>query len=239
MATLLSLENVTVNYGAVEALNNVTLNVSQGQVVSLIGSNGAGKTTCLKSILGLNTCKKGRVMFDGQDITSLSTERRVKLGIGCSPEGRRVFTDQTVTDNLLLGAYVFRGNHRQVKEDIARIMDQFPILKEKANQLAATLSGGQQQILAIARALMSRPRLLLLDEPSLGLAPILIREVYELVKEANRQGTTILLIEQYASYALGVSQVGYVLEHGTIKAHGRVEDLKQNPIVIEAYLGGT
>lgn len=236
---LLQLKDLSVNYGGVKALKEITLGVPEGKVICLIGSNGAGKTTCVKSVLGLVDGRGGQIRFDDNDITSLPPEKRVQIGIGCSPEGRKIFTDQTVLDNLFLGAYVRRQYHGEVKKDINRMFDRFPMLKEKAHQIAGTLSGGQQQILSIMRALMSRPRLLLLDEPSLGLAPIIIKEIYELVREANAQGMTILLIEQYASYALSVSHAGYVLEQGAIVAQGISDELKQNPKVVEGYLGET
>jgi len=233
---LLQLEDISVRYGAIEALNDVSLTVEQGEIVALIGANGAGKSTTLWTISGLVRVKKGRIVFDGRDITRLPPNRIVSLGIGHVPEGRRVFATMSVQENLEMGAYVTRGG-AAMREAMRRVFDRFPRLEERRNQLAGTLSGGEQQMLAIGRALMSRPKLLLMDEPSMGLAPMLVREIFAIIKELNDQGTTILLVEQNAHMALSIARRGYVLETGSMTVSGPAAELAGNPEVRRAYLG--
>ncbi len=233
---LLELNGVSVNYGAVQALTDVSLTVEQGEIVALIGANGAGKSTTLWTISGLVRPRRGRIIFDGQDIARMSPNRIVALGIGHVPEGRRVFATMSVQENLEMGAYVTKGG-RKMREAMRRVFDRFPRLEERKNQLAGTLSGGEQQMLAIGRALMSRPKLLLMDEPSMGLAPMLVREIFAIIRELNAQGTTILLVEQNAHMALSIAQRGYVLETGSITLTGPAVELAGNPEVRRAYLG--
>jgi len=235
--TLLLLENVSVKYGAIEAIRGINMEIKVGSVVCLIGANGAGKSTTVNTIAGLVRNQGGKIFYCGEDISRWETYKRIEAGIAISMEGRRIFPDQTVYDNLLLGGYTRRKKMRELRRDIDQIMDKLPILKEKANQLAGTLSGGQQQILAIARALIAKPKLLLLDEPSLGLAPILIKEVYKIIKDLHSEGMTILLVEQFAQYAFSISDYVYVLEHGKIVLEGKPEDIKDDPRLTSAYLG--
>ncbi|MDI3519717.1 MAG: branched-chain amino acid transport system ATP-binding protein [Caldanaerobacter sp.] len=237
METLLLLENVSVKYGAIEAIRGINMEIKVGSVVCLIGANGAGKSTTVNTIAGLVRNQGGKIFYCGEDISRWETYKRIEAGIAISMEGRRIFPDQTVYDNLLLGGYTRRKKMRELRRDIDQIMDKLPILKEKANQLAGTLSGGQQQILAIARALIAKPKLLLLDEPSLGLAPILIKEVYKIIKDLHSEGMTILLVEQFAQYAFSISDYVYVLEHGKIVLEGKPEDIKDDPRLTSAYLG--
>ena len=212
---LLSLEDINVNYGAIRALQNVSLTINEGEIVTLIGANGAGKSTTLRTISGLAPAHRGRILFRGQDITAKAADKIVRLGIGHSPEGRRVFANMSVRENLELGAYT-RRDPRGIQDDLERGLTLFPRLRERIGQNAGTLSGGEQQMLAMARALMARPALLLLDEPSLGLAPFLVRDIFSIIKNINAQGTTVLLVEQNAHMALGVAHRGYVLETGCI-----------------------
>jgi branched-chain amino acid transport system ATP-binding protein len=233
---LLQLEGISVHYGAIEALNNLSLTVEKGEIVALIGANGAGKSTTLWTISGLVRPRKGRIIFDGKEITRMPPNRIVSLGIGHVPEGRRVFATMTVQENLEMGAYVTKGG-AAMREAMRRVFNRFPRLEERKNQLAGTLSGGEQQMLAIGRALMSRPKLLLMDEPSMGLAPMLVREIFAIIKELNEQGTTILLVEQNAHMALSIARRGYVLETGSITLSGPASELAGNPEVRRAYLG--
>jgi len=233
---MLTIENVFVNYGAIEALTGISIHVNQGEVVTLIGANGAGKTTTLRTITGLLSPREGQVRFEGEDISGKATHKLVARGISMSPEGRGVFANLSVRENLLMGAYL-NNNKRKKAEDMDRAFKMFPRLKEREAQKAGTLSGGEQQMLAIGRALMSNPRLLLLDEPSLGLAPLVVHTIFEAIDEIKSKGTTILLVEQNAHAALGHSDRAYVLETGRIVMEGPSKDLAADPRVREAYLG--
>ncbi len=233
---MLSLENVDVNYGAIRALQSVSLTIQEGEIVTLIGANGAGKSTTLRTISGLAPARKGKILFRGEDITVRPADKIVRLGIGHSPEGRRVFANMTVRENLELGAYT-RRDSRGIREDLERGLTLFPRLRERIGQNAGTLSGGEQQMLAMARALMARPALLLLDEPSLGLAPFLVRDIFSIIKDINAQGTTVLLVEQNAHMALGVAHRAYVLETGRIVLADTAQALLTNEEVKKAYLG--
>ena len=232
---LLAVDAIHTYYGAIEALKGITIEVFEGEVVTLIGSNGAGKSTTLRSISGLSPPRTGTITFRGQDISRLPAQEIVGLGISQSPEGRRCFQRMTVEENLTLGAYLRRDDG--INGDLDRIYDLFPRLNERRKQKAGTMSGGEQQMLAIGRAMMASPALLLLDEPSLGLAPILVDRIYETVAEINRQGVTILLVEQSATHALGVSNRGYVLETGKVVLADESHKLQENPDVQKAYLG--
>jgi branched-chain amino acid transport system ATP-binding protein len=233
--SMLVLENVNTYYGNIHALRGISLSVEQGEIVTLIGANGAGKTTTLKTISGLLHPREGRVVFEGLDISRTAAHALVRAGIGQSPEGRRIFSRMTVHENLLMGA--FTRNLAEVGPDIERVFALFPRLRERSEQLGGTLSGGEQQMLAIGRAMMSRPRLLLLDEPSLGLAPILVQQVFQTIREINEQGTTILLVEQNALQALSIAHRGYVLQTGEVVLTGPAQDLITNEMVRKAYLG--
>jgi branched-chain amino acid transport system ATP-binding protein len=232
---LLELEDVHTFYGGIEALKGVSVEVDEGEVVTLIGANGAGKSTTLRSISGLTPPREGAIRFDGVEIGDTPPQDIVKLGISQAPEGRRIFPRMTVRENLELGAFL--RNDESVEGDLSRVFALFPRLEERERQKAGTMSGGEQQMLAIGRALMSNPKLLLLDEPSMGLAPVLVERIYETVVEINRQGTTILLVEQNASYALEVSSRGYVLETGAVTLSAASSSLRENPDVQKAYLG--
>ena len=232
---LLAVDAIHTYYGAIEALKGITIEVFEGEVVTLIGSNGAGKSTTLRSISGLSPPRTGTITFRGQDISRLPAQEIVGLGISQSPEGRRCFQRMTVRENLELGAFLRRDDG--IADDMTRVFDLFPRLQEREKQKAGTMSGGEQQMLAIGRALMANPSLLLLDEPSLGIAPLLVDRIYETVAEINRQGTTILLVEQSASHALGVSNRGYVLETGKVVLTDDSAALQTNPEVQKAYLG--
>jgi branched-chain amino acid transport system ATP-binding protein len=234
---MLKLESVSISYGAIQAVRDVSIDVPRGEVVTIIGANGAGKSTLLKSIVGLEPVAGGRVSFDGQDITTTPAHRRTGMGVALSPEGRGVFSDQSVRDNLLLGAYSKKNDSVRTERKIEQFFAMFPRLKERQEQLAGTLSGGEQQMLAIARALMSEPKLLLLDEPSLGLAPLIIRDIFNTIRALRETGLTILLVEQMANQALGVSDRAYVLETGRITLQGKGSDLLNDPKVRAAYLG--
>ena len=236
MAAMLALEHVDVFYGAIHALRDVSLTVNAGEVVTLIGSNGAGKSTTLRAITGLLTPKQGRVVFEGEDITGLPPHRLVARGISMAPEGRGIFANLTVLENLEMGAYLVRDRAR-LKQGIDRAFAMFPRLRERATQQAGTLSGGEQQMLAIARALMSTPKLLLLDEPSLGLAPIVCHTIFSTIDEIKAAGTTVLLVEQNANAALKHSDRGYVLETGSVTLAGPAAVIAGDPRVREAYLG--
>lgn len=233
---MLTLENVSVNYGAIEALTDINLHVEQGEVVTLIGANGAGKTTTLRTITGLLEPKTGQVVYEGQTISGMATHKLVPMGIAMSPEGRGVFANLSVRENLDMGAYI-RKDKKGISDDMERAFTLFPRLKEREKQKAGTLSGGEQQMLAMGRAMMSRPRLLLLDEPSLGLAPLLVHTIFEAIEEIRAEGTTILLVEQNANAALHHSDRAYVLETGRIVMQGDSKQLAQDPRVKEAYLG--
>jgi len=235
MAPLLEVEDIHTFYGAIEALKGVSLTVEEGEVVTLIGSNGAGKSTTLRSISGLTPPRTGSIRFRGAEISTIPAQDVVRLGISQSPEGRRCFQRMTVRENLELGAYLRRDSN--VGDDINRVFKLFPRLHEREKQKAGTMSGGEQQMLAIGRALMANPTLLMLDEPSMGLAPILVDRIYETVAEINRQGTTILLVEQNANYALEVSNRGYVLETGRVVLSNDSQSLRDDPEVQNAYLG--
>jgi branched-chain amino acid transport system ATP-binding protein len=232
---LLELDDVHTYYGNIEALKGISITVDEGEIVTLIGSNGAGKSTTLRSISGLTPPRVGSIKFKGKDIGETPPQEIVRLGISLSPEGRKIFPRMSVRENLDLGAYLRRD--ADVQSDLDRVFDLFPRLKEREKQKAGTMSGGEQQMLAMGRALMARPQVLLLDEPSMGLAPVLVERIYETVEEINKQGTTILLVEQNANFALGVSNRAYVLEVGTISLSDDSEKLRENPEVQRAYLG--
>jgi branched-chain amino acid transport system ATP-binding protein len=236
---MLRVESVSAFYGVIQALRNVSLHVSPGEMVALLGANGAGKTTLMKVISGLRPLSKGRLFFGGQNIAGLPAERVLRLGVGQVPEGRQVFAPLSVLDNLILGAYVrFKGEgKKEVYRDLDSIFEMFPILQERQKQRAGTLSGGEQQMVAIGRTMMSRPKLLLLDEPSLGLAPLVANGIFQTIRLLRDRGTTILLVEQNAKAALKVADRGYVLETGRIILEGETEDLLNNKEVQRAYLG--
>jgi branched-chain amino acid transport system ATP-binding protein len=233
---LLEVSDLHTFYGNIEALKGVSLRVEEGEVVTLIGSNGAGKSTTLRSISGLTPPREGSIKFDGAEIGEVPPQEIVQRGISQSPEGRHVFPRMTVRENLDLGAYL-RKDRENIDRDMERVFALFPRLKERERQKGGTMSGGEQQMLAIGRALMANPKLLLLDEPSMGIAPILVERIYETIAEINRQGTTILLVEQNANYALGVSKRGYVLETGQVAIEDESSKLLTNPDVQKAYLG--
>ncbi|HHT85903.1 MAG: ABC transporter ATP-binding protein [Bacillota bacterium] len=237
---MLSLKNVVTCYGSIRALKGVSMEVAQGEIVALIGANGAGKTTTLKTISGLLKPAEGAIKFDDVDITRSNPEDIVKIGISHVPEGRRVFSQMTVIENLELGAYSRSGRglgRQQIRDDLAQVFSLFPQLKGREKQLAGTLSGGEQQMLAMGRALMSRPKVLLLDEPSMGLAPMIVKDVFRIIREINRGGTTVLLVEQNAHLALNTASRAYVLETGKVVLHGESRELLNNDKVREAYLG--
>ncbi|MEQ8653185.1 MAG: ABC transporter ATP-binding protein [Kiloniellales bacterium] len=232
---MLQLEGVKSRYGRIEVLHGIDLAVAPGEIVTVVGANGAGKTTLLRCLSGLQPASAGRIAFDGRDVTAVPAHRRVALGLAQSPEGRQIFTNLTVEENLRLGA--FRFSDGQVAEDRETVFALFPILKDKRQLSAGGLSGGQQQMLAIGRALMSRPRCLLLDEPSMGLAPLLVKQVMGVVQELKRRDITVLLVEQNAMAALSIADRGYVMETGRIVTEGPAKDLLVDPAVREAYLG--
>jgi branched-chain amino acid transport system ATP-binding protein len=233
---MLTITGLNVYYGAIHAVCDITLAVGKGEIVTLIGANGAGKSTTLRAISGLVRARSGSILFDGEDITAMPADWIVQIGIGHAPEGRRVFANMSVRENLELGAYT-RRDRAAIREDYDRVLTLFPRLKERLAQNAGTLSGGEQQMLAIGRALMGRPRMLLLDEPSLGLAPFLVRDIFHIIRDINTQGTTILLVEQNAHMALGVASRGYVLETGSITLSDTASALLTNEEVKKAYLG--
>jgi branched-chain amino acid transport system ATP-binding protein len=237
--TVLELEDVHTYYGSIQALKGISLTVGQGEIVTLIGANGAGKSTTLRSINGLNNPRRGRIRFQGRDITRASAHDVVEQGISQSPEGRRLFPRMSVLENLEMGTFQRRdrSNRKAVGEDLDRVYELFPRLNERKSQKAGTLSGGEQQMVAIGRALMARPKLLLLDEPSMGLAPIFVERIFEIIREINSQGIPILLVEQNALMALDVASRGYVLETGKIALADDADKLKQNPDVQRTYLG--
>ena len=233
---MLSLTDIHTYYGSIHALKGVTLTVNQGEIETLIGANGAGKTTSLMSVSGVTQPKQGKIVFLGEDITKMTTEKIVAKGITQVPEGRMIFPRLTVRENLLMGAYL-RNDKDGVKADEEKVYELFPKMRERMKQHGGTLSGGEQQMLAIGRALMARPKLLLLDEPSLGLAPIVVENIFEIIQRINREGTTILLVEQNAQMALHIAHRGYVLETGAVTLEGPAKDLLENPKVRSAYLG--
>lgn len=234
---LLKLESVSVRYGAIEAVRNASIEVRAGEIVTIIGANGAGKSSLLKCIAGLEPAASGRVWVDGKDVTSMAAHLRLRMGTTLSPEGRGVFPDQSVLDNLLLGAYSLKASQSEIASLVERGFELFPRLRERKEQYAGTLSGGEQQMLAMARALMSKPKLLLLDEPSLGLAPLIIRDIFRSIKALREAGLTILLVEQMANQALAVSDRGYVLETGRITMEGSGATLLASPEIRASYLG--
>ena len=231
---MLKIENLVVNYGGIEAVKGISLDVPDGNIITLVGANGAGKSTTLRSIAGLVKAKGGSITLDGEELLGLSTPDIVSKGITMVPEGRRVFPDMTVLENLKIGAYLRKDS---LKDDIDHVYDLFPRLKERSWQAAGTLSGGEQQMLAVGRALMSRPKIIMMDEPSLGLAPIIVQGIFDIIREINRQGTTVLLIEQNANMALKTADYGYVMETGKISLQGTGEELLANEQVKELYLG--
>jgi len=235
--SLLEIDGLVARYGRITALKGISLHVDEGEIVTLIGANGAGKTTTLRAISGLIRPASGRISFDGKDLRGVAPHAIVRLGIGHSPEGRRVFPRMTVRENLELGAYT-RSSKREIAEDTEHVLETFPRLRERLDQRAGTMSGGEQQMLAIGRALMGRPRLLLLDEPSLGLAPLFVQTIFEVIRQINARGTTILLIEQNATQALAVATRGYVLEVGSVAHEDTSANLRASVTVQEAYLGG-
>lgn len=234
---LLEVKDLQVYYGVIRALKGISFHVDQGEIVSLIGANGAGKTTTMQSIMRLIPIKSGSVVYDGNEINKIPGHKLVGMGMSQVPEGRRVFQELTVYENLLLGAYT-QKDKKKIKEDIDEICTRFPRLGERKSQIAGTLSGGEQQMLAMGRAMMSHPKLLMLDEPSMGLSPLFVDQVFEIIKDYHKSGTTILLVEQNAKKALSVSDRAYVLETGAITAEGTAQDLLNNEEIVKAYLGG-
>ncbi|WP_133967627.1 ABC transporter ATP-binding protein [Eubacterium limosum] len=234
---MLKVKDLNVYYGKIHAIKGITFEVNDGEIVTLIGANGAGKTTTLQTVSGLLRAEKGIISFQGEDISKVKPYQIPDLGIAHVPEGRQVFAEMTVYENLVMGAFI-RKDKREIAQDMEMVFNYFPRLKERSRQIAGTLSGGEQQMLAIGRALMTRPKLLLLDEPSMGLAPILVDEIFSMIQTINSAGTTILLVEQNANKALRIANRGYVLETGKIKLHGTSEELLTNDEVRTAYLGG-
>lgn len=234
---MLTVEDINVYYGAIHAIKGISLDVPDGEIVALIGSNGAGKSTTLRTISGLMKPKTGKIMYEGQDIAGMAAHKIVGMGLCQVPEGRHVFANMTVLENLELGAYL-RSDKDGIAADMKDIFEKFPRLLERKNQLSGTLSGGEQQMLAMGRALMSRPKLLLLDEPSMGLAPLLVKEIFNIIKEINAGGTTVLLVEQNANMALSIADKAYVLETGRITLSGTAKELASSEAVRKAYLGG-
>lgn len=236
MTTMLEAKDLTVSYGKLTAVKGVSFAVEEGKIATIIGPNGAGKTTLLKALIG-QLPSSGRITYGGADIGQAEVEARVERGIVLVPETRELFTDMAVSDNLLLGAYIHRRNAAQVKEDFERVYELFPRLRERRQQLAGTLSGGERQMLALGRALMGRPKLLMLDEPSLGLAPLIVREIFRIIARLGEQGVTMLLVEQNARAALETADYGYVLESGELVHQGSASDLMRDPKVMATYLG--
>lgn len=235
--TILKLDNLTVSYGSIKALKGINIQVREGEIVALLGANGAGKTTTLKSLSGIVPIENGSIEFFGKNITNLAPEKITSLGIVQSPEGRQIFPDITVEENLRVGAFTVKSK-KEIAKNFERVYKYFPILLERKKQLAGTLSGGEQQMLAIARALMASPKVLLLDEPSLGLAPLIVKAIFEIVKEINSEGTTVLIIEQNALQTLKIADYGYVLEVGEVSMEGKAKELIKDKRLLEAYLGG-
>lgn len=233
---MLKLKNIDLYYEGIHALKNLSLEVKKGEIVTLIGANGAGKTSTLRAISGLQPYKNGAIVYNDKDIKKIPVNKIVSLGLSHVPEGRKIFSNLTVYDNLLLGAYL-RKDTKEIKKDLEDIFLKFPRLKERKKQLAGTLSGGEQQMLAIGRALMNRPDMLILDEPSMGLAPIIVKEIFNIIVEINKSGTTILLVEQNANMALSIANRAYVLENGHITLSGDAKEISNNEAVKNAYLG--
>ena len=236
---MLQIDSIEMSYGAIQAIRGVSFSVAKGEVVAIIGANGAGKSTLLKGVAGIEPLKQGRIIWNGIDISQVPAHERLRFGIALAPEGRGVFPDQSIRDNLLLGAYAIRNDKERVANLLEQEFQRFPRLKERSEQMAGTLSGGEQQMLAISRALMSQPQLLLLDEPSLGLAPLIMREIFQSIKSLREAGLTILLVEQMANQALKVADRAYVLETGSVKLGGSGKELADRPDVRAAYLGQT
>ncbi|NLX71386.1 MAG: ABC transporter ATP-binding protein [Clostridiales bacterium] len=234
---MLEIKNLNVHFGVIHALKGISITVNEGEIVTLIGANGAGKTTTLRTISGLKKPTSGEILLEGEDITDVSAQNRVRLGISHVPEGRRVFPGMTVLENLEMGAYL-RKDKAETAKDLEMVYELFPVLSDRQKQLAGTLSGGEQQMLAIGRALMSRPRILLLDEPSMGLAPLLVQEIFNIIKNVNEVGTTVLLVEQNAMMALQIAHRAYVMETGSIVLSGSGAELLRSEQVKKAYLGG-
>ncbi len=234
---MLEIKNLNVHYGVIHALKDASLTVNKGEIVTLIGANGAGKTTTLRTISGLNKASGGKVLLEGKDITNVPAPKRVEMNLSQVPEGRRIFPAMTIVENLEMGAYL-RKDKTSIKRDMEHVYELFPILGKRKKQLAGTLSGGEQQMLAMGRALMSKPKILLLDEPSMGLAPLLVREIFEIIKSINAEGTTILLVEQNAKMALSIAHRAYVIETGAIVMSGTGEELAKSDEIRKAYLGG-
>lgn len=233
---MLKLNNIVAGYGSIKALKSISLEVPAGSIVTLIGANGAGKTTTMRTIMGLIHPSEGEILFEGKDLTKLKTHEIVYSGISLVPEGRSILAKMTVLENLEMGAY--KRKDKEVASDLEKVFDRFPILRERKSQLGGTLSGGQQQMLAIGRALMARPKLMLLDEPSMGLAPLVVADIFKVIKEINANGTTVLLVEQNVRQAIKIADYAYVMETGKIVLEGTREEIGKNPRVMEAYLGG-
>ncbi len=236
MSEMLKICDLKVNYGMIQAIKGISFHVNEGEIVALIGANGAGKTTTLHTITGLVPAKSGSIIFEGKDLTKVPAHKIVSMGMSHVPEGRRIFQELTVYDNLLMGAFT-RNNKAEMAESIKMIYKHFPRLEERRNQIAGTLSGGEQQMLAMGRALMSKPRIVLMDEPSMGLSPLYVSEIFHIIEEINKMGTTVLLVEQNAKKALSIANRAYVLETGTIVLEGDAKELMQNDSVKKAYLG--
>ncbi len=234
---MLNIKGLSTSYGSIQAIKGIDINVPEGSIVSLIGANGAGKTTTMKSLVGLLKPQAGQITFQGQEIRGFAPHKIVNLGMSLVPEGRNILAGMTVLENLEMGAY--QRKDKEVQTDFEKVFKRFPILEERKQQFGGTLSGGQQQMLSIGRALMARPKLLLLDEPSMGLAPIVVSDIFKVIQEINQEGTTILLVEQNVRQALRIAHYAYVLETGKIVLHGKAEEVAKNPRVMEAYLGGT
>ena len=234
---LLEVTDLQVFYGVIQALKGISFEVNQGEIVTLIGANGAGKTTTMHTVIGLIQPRNGTIVYNGKDITKMPSHKIVASGISQVPEGRRIFQELSVYDNLMLGAYL-QKDQKKIKDDIENVFDQFPILGERRTQIAGTLSGGEQQMLAMSRALMAHPTLLMMDEPSMGLSPLLVSQVFDIIKDMNDKGITILLVEQNAEKALKIADRGYVLETGAITASGTGAELASSPEIRKAYLGG-
>ncbi|MBQ2657504.1 MAG: ABC transporter ATP-binding protein [Erysipelotrichaceae bacterium] len=234
---MLKVEGLKVNYGMIEAVKGIDFEVHDGEIVALIGANGAGKTTTMHTISGLLKPSAGFITLDGKEVSRIPAHKIVELGIVQCPEGRRIFSQQTIEENLSLGAYV-RKDKKEIEADMEKVFELFPILKERRKQLAGTLSGGEQQMLAMARALMAKPKIMLLDEPSMGLSPLLVKEIFYIIKDINKQGVTVLLVEQNAKMALGIANRAYVLESGKVSLSGTGEELLNSDSVKKAYLGG-
>lgn len=242
MSNLLEIKQLSVSYGVVQALNNVSIEVPRGQIVAILGANGGGKTSLLKKISGLIKANEGTIIYEGRDITKLPAEKISSLGILQSPEGRQIFADLTVEENLRIGGFTLKKENgvsvkERLKNNLKRVYQYFPILEERKDQIAKTLSGGEQQMLAISRALMASPKLLILDEPSLGLAPLIVRDIFQIIKEFKKEGTTILIVEQNALQTLKIADYAYVLQLGEVIMEGQSSELMKNPKLIEAYLG--